>query len=82
MVEFQSCTKRTDPGGYTGAGRDNLHLTVQGRRVELATQTGVDNATEQFQINDTRSTSEVAAMLRSQQIDPVWKDWDESLLAS
>ena len=81
-VTHMSAGARTDPGGYTGAGRDNLHLTVQGRRVELATQTGVDNATEQFQINDTRSTSEVAAMLRSQQIDPVWKDWDESLLAS
>ena len=26
--------------------------------------------------------TEVAAMLRSQNLDPVWKDWDESLLAA
>jgi 2-iminoacetate synthase len=31
---------------------------------------------EQFQIHDSRSTEEVAAYLRSQGCEPVWKDWD------
>lgn len=33
---------------------------------------------EQFEISDERSTEEIAAMLRSQGIDVVWKDWDKS----
>jgi 2-iminoacetate synthase len=49
--------------------------------VELTEKTGCEKATEQFQISDTRSPAEVAAMLRSKQLDPVWKDWDEAILA-
>lgn len=80
-VTHMSAGAKTEPGGYTGAGSDDLHLTVKGRRVELAEKSGCEKATEQFQIHDTRSPAEVAAMLRSQNLDPVWKDWDESLLA-
>jgi 2-iminoacetate synthase len=80
-VTHMSAGARTEPGGYTGAGSDDLHLTVKGRRVELEHKTGCETATEQFKINDTRSAVEVAAMLRSQNLDPVWKDWDEALLA-
>jgi 2-iminoacetate synthase len=58
-----------------------LHLTTKGRRVELAQKTGCEKATEQFRINDQRSAAEVEAMLRAQQMDPVWKDWDEAILA-
>ncbi len=79
-VTHMSAGVRTEPGGYTGAGGDDLHLTVKGRRVELEQKSGCEKATEQFQINDTRSAAEVAAMLRSQHLDPVWKDWDEALL--
>ncbi|KAB2637776.1 MAG: 2-iminoacetate synthase ThiH [Verrucomicrobia bacterium] len=81
-VTHMSAGARTEPGGYTGAGDDDLHLTVRGRRVELASKSGCDKATEQFQISDTRSSAEVATMLRAQHLDPVWKDWDEALLAS
>jgi 2-iminoacetate synthase len=81
-VTHMSAGARTEPGGYTGAGSDDLHLTVKGRRVELQEKSGCEKATEQFQIHDTRSPAEVAAMLRAQNIDPVWKDWDESLLAA
>ena len=80
-VTHMSAGARTEPGGYTGAGSDDLHLTVKGRRVELAGKSGCEKATEQFQIHDTRSPAEVAAMLRAKNLDPVWKDWDESLLA-
>ena len=68
-------------GGYTGAGSEDLHLTVKGRRVELEKVTGCEKATEQFKIDDSRSPAEIAAMLKSKQLDPVWKDWDEAILA-
>lgn len=80
-VTHMSAGAKTEPGGYTGAGSDDLHLTVKGRRVELQEKSGCEKATEQFQIHDTRSPAEVAVMLRGQNLDPVWKDWDESLLA-
>jgi len=81
-VTHMSAGARTEPGGYTGAGADDLHLTVRGKRVELATRSGAEKATEQFQIHDTRSAREVATMLRQQDMDPVWKDWDPALLAA
>ena len=81
-VTHMSAGARTDPGGYTGAGNADLHLTISGRRVELQQKSGCETATEQFQISDTRSAAEMAAMLRRQHLDPVWKDWDEALLAT
>jgi 2-iminoacetate synthase len=80
-VTHMSAGARTEPGGYTGAGADDLHLTVKGRRVELEQKSGCEKATEQFKIHDTRSAAEIAAMLRAKNLDPVWKDWDEALLA-
>ncbi len=80
-VTHMSAGARTEPGGYTGAGHDDVHLTVKGRRVELERKTGCEKATEQFQIHDTRPAAEVAGALRAQGLDPVWKDWDEALLA-
>ncbi|NLT69123.1 MAG: 2-iminoacetate synthase ThiH [Verrucomicrobiaceae bacterium] len=88
-----SAGSHTEPGGYTGEGADDVHLTVKGRRVELggvgatpcATNTsprpGETNATGQFDIADERSPADVAAYLRSLALDPVWKDWDPSILA-
>jgi 2-iminoacetate synthase len=37
---------------------------------------------EQFEIHDDRSPAVIAAMIRSQGYEPVWKDWDRSLQAS
>jgi 2-iminoacetate synthase len=34
---------------------------------------------EQFEVNDERSPAEIAAMIRQQGYEPVWKDWDMSL---
>ncbi|WP_295126072.1 2-iminoacetate synthase ThiH [uncultured Chitinophaga sp.] len=34
---------------------------------------------EQFEISDERSAIEIAAMLKQQQYEPVWKDWDAVL---
>ncbi|MCU0795474.1 MAG: 2-iminoacetate synthase ThiH [Akkermansiaceae bacterium] len=79
-ITHMSAGARTEPGGYTGAGHDDLHLTVRGRRVEMSTKTGCERATEQFQIHDQRSPSEVATALRALSLDPVWKDWDDAIL--
>jgi len=81
-VTHMSAGVCTEPGGYTGAGGDDLHLTIKGRRIELEQKSGCEKATEQFKISDTRTAMEVAAMLRAQNLDPVWKDWDEALLAT
>lgn len=81
-VTHMSAGARTEPGGYTGAGVEDLHLTVKGRRVEITTAPAVRAATEQFRIHDTRSAADIAAMLRRQNLDPVWKDWDPALLAA
>lgn len=80
-----SAGSHTEPGGYTGVGRDDLHLTVRGRRVELEQDDPSKNAppaeaTGQFDISDERSAAEVSAYLRSISLEPVWKDWDAEIL--
>jgi 2-iminoacetate synthase len=79
-VTSMSAGSHTEPGGYTGAGTEDLHLTVKGRRVDLADKPAQAKAEGQFGIADTRSPAEVTAMLRRQGLDPVWKDWDSAIL--
>ena len=79
-ITMMSAGSHTEPGGYTGEGRDDLHLTVRGRRVE-AGSTHDQNATEQFQIADHRTPAEIAALLRSRGLEAVWKDWDQAILS-
>jgi 2-iminoacetate synthase len=76
-----SAGSHTEPGGYTGEGRDHLHLTIKGRRVEILSEnrTG-SSATGQFEIADDRPAAEIATLLRRRGFDPVWKDWDEGLM--
>ena len=86
-VTMMSAGSHTEPGGYTGAGREHLHQTVRGRISELAgdaSQAGPtvehpSGATEQFHIADARSPHEVAAAIRGLGYEPVWKDWDAAL---
>ena len=80
-VTTMSAGSHTEPGGYTGAGRDDLHLTVRGRRCETdAAQAADAQAEGQFDIADGRSPREVAETLRARHgLEPVWKDWDEAL---
>lgn len=80
-VTSMSAGSHTEPGGYTGAGNDDLHLTVRGRRVDLETKAKDARAEGQFGIADERTAAEVAAMLQRQGLDPVWKDWDASILS-
>lgn len=79
-VTSMSAGSHTEPGGYTGQGRDDLHLTEKGRRVELKEKPADVSATGQFDIADHRSPREIEAVLRRMGLDPVWKDWDEAIL--
>jgi 2-iminoacetate synthase len=80
-VTMMSAGSHTEPGGYTGQGREALHLTVRGRQVELEQTSADAEATKQFEIADERSPSEVATVLRKRGFEPVWKDWDQAILS-
>ncbi|MDQ6655866.1 MAG: 2-iminoacetate synthase ThiH, partial [Verrucomicrobiota bacterium] len=55
-ITMMSAGSHTEPGGYTGQGRENLHVTVRGRIVAPEFDDGVDRlATGQFEISDERS---------------------------
>jgi 2-iminoacetate synthase len=86
-ITLISAGSHTEPGGYTGAGKENIHQTVRGRIVESGasewatlTNGNTTNATGQFNIADERSATEVAAQLQRLGYEPVWKDWDAALM--
>ena len=86
-ITLMSAGSHTEPGGYTGAGREKIHQTVRGRVIDLAAgssewapETRSElSATEQFHIADERSPREVAEQIRFLGYEPVWKDWDAAL---
>jgi 2-iminoacetate synthase len=79
-VTHISAGSHTEPGGYTGAGKEHLHLTQRGRIVPLAEKSADACATGQFEIADERSPREVAAVIERMGYEVVWKDWDAALL--
>lgn len=82
-ITMMSAGSHTEPGGYTRQGVENTHHTVRGRIVAPEFDAGTDRlATGQFEISDERSPVEIAAALRRKGLEPVWKDWDQALLAS
>jgi 2-iminoacetate synthase len=86
-ITMMSAGARTEPGGYTGAGRENIHHTERGIIKELVSGSSEwapqanrpTNATSQFNIGDERPPHEVAAQIRHLGYEPVWKDWDAAL---
>jgi 2-iminoacetate synthase len=85
-ITLISAGSHTEPGGYTGAGRQNIHHTERGRIIELGASewaaAGTEaHATGQFDIADERSPSEMAELIRRLGYEPVWKDWDAALSA-
>jgi 2-iminoacetate synthase len=88
-VTHASAGSHTEPGGYTGAGRERLHHTVRGRIVDNgvapdpipASMGRSSGATGQFEVADSRSPEEVAAVIRRLGYEPVWKDWDTALVS-
>ena len=87
-ITLASAGSHTEPGGYTGAGKEKIHHTERGRIVELAAgasewatqENRATNATGQFEISDDRAPHEVADLIRSLGYEPVWKDWDAALM--
>ena len=88
-ITLISAGSHTEPGGYTGAGKDKIHRTERGRIVELASGASewatvaqrATNATGQFEIADHRSPEQMAGLIRQLGYEPVWKDWDAVLTA-
>jgi 2-iminoacetate synthase len=83
-ITLMSAGSHTEPGGYTGAGKEKLHHTQHGRVVELGASEWAEagpaaHATEQFNIADPRSPEQVAERIRHLGYEPVWKDWDTAL---
>ncbi len=83
-ITLMSAGSHTEPGGYTGAGKEKLHHTERGRVVELGASEWAEagaaaHATEQFNIADPRSPEQVANRIRHLGYEPVWKDWDAAL---
>lgn len=85
-VTMMSAGSHTEPGGYTGAGREQLHFTERGRIVALTANASewspANGATGQFEIADERSPREVAGVIARLGFEPVWKDWDAALTAA
>jgi 2-iminoacetate synthase len=90
-VTLMSAGSRTEPGGYTGQGKDSLHLTVKGRITDSTSTkngsngVGINGASAkaecQFEVEDHRSPKEIVNALRAHALEPVWKDWDSAILA-
>jgi 2-iminoacetate synthase len=88
-VTHISAGSHTEPGGYTGAGSNNLHRTERGRILpvdantseEISQHSGRTAATPQFEIADERTPEEIAAVLKELGYEPVWKDWEATLSA-
>ncbi len=81
-ITMISAGSHTEPGGYTGQGKEDLHLTKGGRLIKPPVpviQSEGEYATEQFEIADDRSVHEVASVLAGMGYEPVWKDWDGAL---
>jgi len=93
-ITLMSAGSHTEPGGYTGAGREKLHQTVRGKMMALSPAAGINGegasewanengpatgATGQFEVSDDRSPREVASLLQKLGYEPVWKDWDTAL---
>jgi 2-iminoacetate synthase len=85
-VTLMSAGSHTEPGGYTGAGAENVHFTQRGRIVALSSgssewSTSRRTATGQFDIADDRSPEEIAEVISHLGYEPVWKDWDAALVS-
>jgi 2-iminoacetate synthase len=78
-VTMMSAGSHTEPGGYTGQGREALHLTVRGKALS---GTGGAAATEQFAISDDRDARTMGTNLADMGLEPVWKDWDAGILGA
>lgn len=86
-ITHVSAGSHTEPGGYTGAGKENIHVTQRGRVVPLTGDASEwsplanrrTGATGQFDIADERSPEDIVAVIQRLGYEAVWKDWDAVL---
>ena len=81
-ITLMSAGSHTEPGGYTGQGREELHVTKGGRILKPALpaiESEGEHATVQFEIADNRTPAEVAGRLEQMGYETVWKDWEAVL---
>jgi 2-iminoacetate synthase len=84
-ITMISAGSHTEPGGYTGAGRERIHKTERGRILESAVGASewapadgrATGATGQFDIADGRSPREISEVISRLGYEPVWKDWEQ-----
>ncbi len=67
-ITKMSAGSKTCPGGYSQQTDAPPKAGMMGHCV----------AGRQFEIDDSRSPAQVAAMIRTQGAEPVWKDWDSA----
>jgi 2-iminoacetate synthase len=73
-----SLSTREAAGFRDRAFRLGFTTMSAGSRTNPGGYASAPDSLEQFAIDDARSPAEVAAFLRSQAYEPVWKDWDPS----
>jgi len=71
-----SLSTREAAGFRDRAFRLGFTTMSAGSRTNPGGYASAPDSLEQFAIDDARSPAEVAAFLRSQEYEPVWKDWD------
>jgi 2-iminoacetate synthase len=69
-ITKMSAGSKTCPGGYS----EQAGL----RRGRQQSDRPSEGTLRQFEIDDSRSPAQVAAMIRAQGAEPVWKDWDSA----
>lgn len=80
-ITMMSAGSHTEPGGYTGQGKQALHYTRRGRQIAADSCASEMSAAKQFEIADERTAAEIADLLRRHGLEPVWKDWDRAILS-
>ena len=85
-ITMISAGSHTEPGGYTGAGRENTHQTERGRIIDAGPANGPGRRERPMPRASSKSPTTVPrakceAMLRRLGYEPVWKDWDAALTA-
>jgi 2-iminoacetate synthase len=71
-----SLSTRESAGFRNRAFRLGFTSMSAGSRTNPGGYASAPESLEQFEVDDNRSPAEVAAFLRSQGYEPVWKDWD------
>jgi len=73
-----SLSTRESEGFRNRAFRLGFTSMSAGSRTNPGGYASAPDSLEQFEIDDSRSPAEVAAFLRAQGYEPVWKDWDST----